>query len=331
MQRSAASLMRSLHGLFPVYKPPGFTWKNVRDTLQMKLLKELNSIKRCSSSQPLLFLPEGSEGSSGVELAKVVTCVASLPKEIPSLPSLVNHELVKGPAYNWLKIGVGHKLDRLSSGVLVFGIRDGAKLLSSMYENHYTRDYTVCGTFGKATADFTDGGKIIEKTTFNHITRDKLERIIAMIQGSNQKAMLTHSHIDLKSQEAYDLAVQGKLRPKVKTPPLILGMRCLEFSLPDFTLEIQCMHETQQHLRKTIHEIGLELRSTAVCTKVRRTRDGPFTLDSALTHVHWDVDSLCRAIKECKASVEEMYKENIDLFLQNAKAEELLTSDVRSQ
>lgn len=45
-----------------------------------------------------------------------------------------------------------------------------------------------------------------------------------------------HSNVDLKSEEAYDLAVQGQLRPKVKSPPLILALRCLEFSPPDFTL-----------------------------------------------------------------------------------------------
>ncbi|CAI9603542.1 unnamed protein product [Staurois parvus] len=154
-------------------------------------------------------------------------------------------------------------------------------MLTAMHENNYTRDYTVCGTFGKATADFSDAGKVVEKTTFDHISREKFERVLAMIQGANQKSLIMHSNVDLKSEEAYDLAVQGQLCPKVKSPPLILALRCLEFSPPDFTLEIRCMHESQQHIRKVIHEIGLELRSTAVCNKVRCTH--------GMALLHWTV------------------------------------------
>ncbi|XP_073433681.1 pseudouridylate synthase TRUB2, mitochondrial [Dendrobates tinctorius] len=298
MALSASSAFRMLHGIFAVYKPPGIQWKFVRDTIEMKLLQGLNSLKRPPPQQQILFLPQSYENSSNVELAKVAT----------SVPVLADHVLVKGPSYTFLRIGVGHKLDTRSSGVFVLGIGNGNKLLTDMYENHYTKDYTVSGMFGKATDDFTDTGKVIEKTTYKHITKDRLERVLAMIQGTNQKALLMHSQVDLKSQEAYDMAVRGQLRPMVKSPPLVLGLRCVEFTPPNFTLEIQCMHETQQYLRKLVHEIGLELRSSAVCTKVRRTRDGPFTLDCALTHGHWDLDSITHAITECKPIAPQVQK-----------------------
>lgn len=45
-----------------------------------------------------------------------------------------------------------------------------------------------------------------------------------------------------------------------------------------------------------MHEIGLELRSTAVCKGVRRTRDGPFHLQDALTHHHWTATDVMHAI-----------------------------------
>ncbi|OCT66941.1 truB pseudouridine (psi) synthase family member 2 L homeolog isoform X2 [Xenopus laevis] len=311
MAELAPSVLRTLHGLFAVYKAPGVHWKLVRDQVETNLLKELNALKQRAPRHQIRFLPAGTEGGNGVQLTRVPTAV----------PVLADHVLVKGPAFTRLLVGAGHRLDVQSSGVFVLGYGHGNKLLTDMYNSHFTRDYTVRGRFGKATDDFTEPGKTIEKTTYSHITREKLERILAVIQGSNHKALIMHSRVDLKSQEAYELAVEGKLRPMVKSPPIILGVRCLEFSPPDFTLEIQCMHETQQYLRKMIHEIGLELRSSAICTQVRRTRDGPFTLDCALLRTHWDLRSIQRAITECKARSDEVSRGNPNTMRETEAAE----------
>ncbi|XP_069839241.1 pseudouridylate synthase TRUB2, mitochondrial [Dendropsophus ebraccatus] len=320
MALSSSSAFRMLHGIFAVYKPPGMKWKSIRDTVEMKLLQELNSLQQPPPRQKILFLPQNTDNSSGGELTKVVT----------SVPVLADHVLVKGPRFTYLKVGVGHKLDTKSSGVFVLGIGNGNKLLTDMYEKHYTKDYTVSGMFGKATDDFSDVGKVIEKTTYKHITRERLEQVLAMLQGANRKAMLMHSHVDLKSQEAYEMAVQGTLRPMVKSPPLVLGLRCTAFSPPSFTLEIQCMHETQQYLRKLVHEVGLELRSSAVCTKVRRIRDGPFTLDCALTHGHWDLNSITNAIKECRPIATELCKDGAGLTWEKLDEEDALDIEGRN-
>ncbi|XP_032905239.1 mitochondrial mRNA pseudouridine synthase TRUB2 isoform X3 [Amblyraja radiata] len=145
---------------------------------------------------------------------------------------------------------------------------------------------------------------------FDHITLDRLERIIAVIQGSHQKALITYSGIDLKSQAAYELACRGMLRPLHKSPPIITGIRCSQFSLPNFTLEVQCVHETQQYLRKIIHEIGLELKSSAVCTSVRRTRDGVFTLDDALIRTDWKLQQISSAVRRSQPRVAAALRED---------------------
>ncbi|XP_054853636.1 pseudouridylate synthase TRUB2, mitochondrial isoform X1 [Eublepharis macularius] len=282
-----------LHGLFAVYKPPGVPWKGVRDAVETKLLSELNSLERPPPSQQVRFLPSTVEGKDGKELTLTVT----------QLPVLAEHPLVSGPIFTYLKVGAGHRLDKKSSGVFVLGVGRGNKLLGDVYRAHLSRTYTVRGLFGKATDDFSDTGKLIEKTTFDHITGEKLQRILAVIQGSNHKALLQYANIDLKTQEAYELAVKGLIRPMEKSPPLITAIRCLQFEPPDFQLEIHCMHETQQYLRKIVHEIGLELKSTAVCTQVRRVRDGAFTLDDALLRIQWTLRSIRNAILQSRLKV----------------------------
>lgn len=52
-----------------------------------------------------------------------------------------------------------------------------------------------------------------------------------------------------------------------------------------------------------VHEIGLELKSSAVCTQVRRIRDGVFTLDDALLRTQWDLQSVQKAIWDCQLKV----------------------------
>ncbi|XP_032113319.1 mitochondrial mRNA pseudouridine synthase TRUB2 isoform X2 [Sapajus apella] len=257
----SASLSR-LQGLFAVYKPPGLKWKHLRDTVELQLLKGLNARKPPAPEQRVRFLLGAVEGSEEKELTLTAT----------SVPSLTNHPLV---------LGVGR----------------GCRLLTDMYNAHLTKDYTVRGLLGKATDDFCEDGRLVEKTTYDHVTREKLDRILAVIQGSHQKALVMYSNLDLKTQEAYEMAVRGLIRPMTKSPMLITGIRCLHFAPPEFLVEVQCMHETQKELRKLVHEIGLELKTTAVCSQVRRTRDGIFTLDSALLRTQWDLHSIQDAIQ----------------------------------
>ncbi|XP_027585775.1 mitochondrial mRNA pseudouridine synthase TRUB2 [Pipra filicauda] len=282
-------------GLFAVYKPAGVAWCRVREAVETRLLRELNAAPRRAPRQQIRFLPTPAPAPSGGGALELVPT---------RVPVLADHPLVQGPRFRRLKIGAGHRLDVKASGVFVLGIGHGNKLLTDLYNCHLTKVYTVGGLFGKATDDFSDTGKLIEKTTFDHITREKLERILAVIQGTNHKALLMYSNIDMKTQEAYELAVKGLIRPMDKSPPIITAIRCLQFALPEFQLEIHCLHETQQYLRKVVHEIGLELKSSAVCTQVRRTRDGVFTLDDALPRTQWDLRSIQDAIRNCRLKVE---------------------------
>lgn len=45
-----------------------------------------------------------------------------------------------------------------------------------------------------------------------------------------------HSNLDLQTQEAYEMAVKGLIRPMNKSPMLIAGIRCLHFAPPEFLL-----------------------------------------------------------------------------------------------
>uniref|UniRef100_A0A8C2UML9 TruB pseudouridine synthase family member 2 n=1 Tax=Chinchilla lanigera TaxID=34839 RepID=A0A8C2UML9_CHILA len=296
-----SSGLARLHGLFAVYKPPGLKWLHLRDTVEMQLLKGLNACKPPAPKQRVRFLLCPAEGSEEKELTLTAT----------SVPTLTDHPLVRGPAFTNLKIGVGHRLDVHASGVLVLAVGHGCRLLTDLYDTHLTKVYTVRGLLGKATDDFKEHGRLVEKTTYDHVTREKLERVLSVVQGSHQKALVMYSNLDLQSQEAYEMAVRGVIRPMSKSPMLICGVRCLHFAPPEFLLEVQCMHETQQQLRKLVHEIGLELKTTAVCSQVRRTCDGFFTLDDALLRTQWNLHSIQDAIQAAAPRVAAELEKNL--------------------
>lgn len=289
MATPAIRMFRRLEGLFCVYKPPGVHWKLVRDTIETNLLKGINATPPQALPHGVRFL---LQPSSDPEAPKGLTLTAA------SVPALSKHPLVTGPEFQRIRVGVGHRLDTSSSGVLVLAVGNGNKVLNEFYETRVTRDYTLEGEFGTASHDFSHAGKVVERSTYDHITLEKLDRVLAVLQGSNQKALLSFSNVDMSSQEAYEMAVQGLLGPDRKSPPIMTALRCIHFQPPNFTLEVQCINETQKYLRKVVHEIGLELRSSAVCKAVRRVRDGPFTLQDALTRHHWTAADVMKAVHQ---------------------------------
>ncbi|XP_028302563.1 pseudouridylate synthase TRUB2, mitochondrial [Gouania willdenowi] len=293
MASPAVRIFQKLEGLFCVYKPAGVHWKIIRDTVETSLLKGLNDCAPKAVPHHIRFLVDGS---TDPEAPKGLTVSAA------SVPALSQHPLVTGPEFLNLKVGVGHRLDTFSSGVLVLAVGKGNKILSEFYKTRVTRDYTLEGEFGTATDNFSVSGRAVERSTYDHITLDKLEKVLAMLQGANQKALLAYSSVDMRSQEAYEMAVKGLLGPEGKSAPILTGLRCIHFQPPHFTLEVQCINETQKYLCKVVHEIGLELRSTAMCRGVRRTRDGPFTVKDALTHHQWTAADIQQAIQLYKPS-----------------------------
>lgn len=71
------------------------------------------------------------------------------------------------------------------------------------------------------------------------------------------------------------------------------------------------MNETQKYLRKLIHEVGLELRTTAVCSGVRRIRDGLFKVENALARQHWTTDNIIQAIAHFRSATRKIRKSGI--------------------
>lgn len=72
---------------------------------------------------------------------------------------------------------------------LVLGINDGTRLTFQINTARLTRAFKVHGLLGKATDTYFWHGKTVEKATFGHVTREKIDKVVAHMQAAHQKTM----------------------------------------------------------------------------------------------------------------------------------------------
>ncbi|XP_074655033.1 pseudouridylate synthase TRUB2, mitochondrial-like [Tubulanus polymorphus] len=290
----APAAFEALNGVFCVYKPADVPMARIVNMIKEKLADGLNSMP----GRPLRTMVQLNENKTDTDGLPVVTTV----------PDLADHPLVVGPRYlpEDFRITYSNKLSKPSSGVVALGIgRNGSYKASQMKYAGYMRVYHVNGILGRCTHDFQPTGRLIERTTWRHVTSAKINRCISAAQAGHQRNMYRYMGVEMDSQEAYEVAARGLVRPQetVNEGPIIYGMKLVEYKPPEFTLEVHCIGEYCTYLRKFVHELSLDMKSSAVCSLVRRIRYGHFTLDHALLRKHWTVPAILGSIEHCKPLV----------------------------
>ena len=124
---------------------------------------------------------------------------------------------------------------------------------------------------------------MIERVRNPYLQRYKVERALAAIQGSHQRAAfvmnadLGHS---LQTQAAYEAAARGPIRPQ---RPLVgedgedlfvYGLRCVAYEHPDLEVEFNAFVEGDSEVCQLVAELGRKLKAGAV---VKQIRDGTRT------------------------------------------------------
>ncbi|KAF7387882.1 hypothetical protein HZH66_010649 [Vespula vulgaris] len=263
----ASAAWNLLNSIFVIYKPALTHYLSVRDTIIKHICRDLNEMEVRPPDNYVVI-----EGKTNEKLEVIVR------------PNYADDELVVGPRYQYndISLSAANRLSIDTSGVLICGINGG-----------------------QATNNHFKTGKIIEKSTYKHIKRAHIDKICASMQSSHQKKMFEICGVDIQSQTAYELAVQGLIRPAHSEIPVLYEIKCINFQPPEFTLEIICINEYEQYLKTLIHELGLELHSTATCTQIQCFKYGLFELQHALLSKKWDILSILNNMKICTKILKE--------------------------
>lgn len=287
-----------LSGIFCIYKPTGYNTLQAIRTLKRNVLKELNKlpaydyeIKQMEREKAKKYQLEGPSG---------VPMVTNVPEPIVDYSK---HKLVLGDMflYNHLEVYNADEIDENGSGVVVCSIGEDAALNMKMIKMaKYLRVYHVKGRLGYSTDTCYTDGKFVKRTTYAHINKGKMDKVCSAAQYAHQKLMFECAGVNPNTQEAYELASKGLVRPSYTNRiPVLYGIKCIEFNPPDFTLEVHGIDENCDYLAEMIHNIGFELKSTAVCTHIHRLRYGIFDLSHTLLKKEWTVEDIAKNIKIC--------------------------------
>ncbi|XP_026323995.1 mitochondrial mRNA pseudouridine synthase TRUB2 isoform X2 [Hyposmocoma kahamanoa] len=227
--------------------------------------------------------------------------------EVKLVPNYADNPLVCGPRYlhEDFRCSWATHLGLFSSGVLLLGINDGTKLTYKINTARPTRAFKVHGQLGKATDTYFWNGKTVERATYGHVTREKIDRVVAHMQAAHQKTMFELSGLHMDSQTAYEMASQGPIRPANNKLPVIYGIKCVYYEPPKFTLEIQSVNEYDKYLWTLVHDLGVQLKTAAHCVGVQCIRQGKFDLSYALLRKHWQLEHIVENIHKCQQLLED--------------------------
>ena len=194
----------------------------------------------------------------------------------------------------------------------VLSINDNNRLINCFQENKNIRVYHVSGVLGRATEDHFTTSRVTVRSSYGHVHRERMNGLLASIQASHQRKMFDLCGVDISSQAAFELASKGPIRPAEGAAPIVYGIKCISFDRPKFTLEVHTINENESYLAALVHEIGIDLKSTAHCTGIQCIRHGHFAVEQALLHRHWNLQGVLSSMELCRRlSMEhpEMFKQ----------------------
>ncbi|KAL8366780.1 hypothetical protein RB595_008770 [Gaeumannomyces hyphopodioides] len=111
-----------------------------------------------------------------------------------------------------VKMGHGGTLDPLATGVLILGVGRGTKSLQNFLE--CTKTYETVVLFGASTDTYDRVGRILQRRSYDDVTRDKVEAALASFRGRYRQMPPLYSALKMNGKPLYEYAREGKPIPR---------------------------------------------------------------------------------------------------------------------
>lgn len=180
--------------------------------------------------------------------------------------------------YGKFKVGHGGTLDPLATGVLPVALGEATKLAGRMLDSDKVYDFTI--RFGEQT-DTLDGEGTVVATSDVRPTAEQVAAVLPRFTGPIEQVPPAYSALKIDGERAYDLARAGE---EVVLAKRVVTIHALTFAQADAQCATLTAHVSKgTYIRSLARDIALALGTVGHVVYLRRTRAGPFGLDSAIT------------------------------------------------
>jgi tRNA pseudouridine55 synthase len=176
------------------------------------------------------------------------------------------------------KVGHGGTLDPLASGVLPIALGEATKLCGRMLDATKGYDFTI--RFGEETETLDAEGQVVARSEARP-TPEQVEAVLPRFTGEIEQAPPVYSALKIGGKAAYSLARAGaavEINPRRVT---VHALRISTEGLDEVTLAATVSKGT--YIRSLARDISHALGTVGNVSYLRRTRAGPFTLESAIS------------------------------------------------
>lgn len=179
------------------------------------------------------------------------------------------------------KIKVGHAgtLDPLATGILLVCIGKATKQVDALQAER--KEYVAELMLGATTPSYDMEHPVDKTYPTDHITREMVDEALLSLTGERLQAPPIYSAKKVEGLRAYELARAGEQVELRKALINIYSITLEEYQLPKMRIRVECSKGT--YIRSLAQEIGEKLNSGAYLTSLRRTRNGRFTEQDAVS------------------------------------------------
>ncbi|MFJ6565451.1 tRNA pseudouridine(55) synthase TruB [Streptomyces sp. NPDC091412] len=186
------------------------------------------------------------------------------------------------------RIGHAGTLDPMATGVLVLGVEKATKLLGHLALTE--KEYLGTVRLGQNTITDDAEGEITSATDASKVTRDAVDAVVAKLTGDIMQVPSKVSAIKINGVRSYKRAREGEefeipARPVTVSSFSVHDVRdaVADDGTPVLDLVVSVVCSSGTYIRALARDLGADLGVGGHLTALRRTRVGPYKLDSART------------------------------------------------
>ena len=277
-----------LKGLICLHKPSGMPVGTLLSDLNNRIMKELND------SNP--------EYQRRMETNRNI-------QEQGGLLDYSSHPLVLGDTFGDqdVELQIVNAVSDFSSGLVLVTVND-LPSTQILQDAILPKQYILSLILGRATNNSLSHGKVLEKSSFAHLKNRPqiLEKTLAQVRSAHQRDAFKQAGVNMQSQEAYELAVKGLVKPTSEQEgyTIVYGLECVDFDLPHVKLKVTCINESPIYLAELCAELGLKLRTNAVLDRLHLLRYGPFSSENSLLLKHVNLQNILYNINDNQSNLD---------------------------